>query len=217
MSTHTERPKSRALPALIAGALACTALAPFARADEPDPAATAHARQLAVAVCGTCHGVQGNSEQPKFPRLAGQASAYLATQLHNFRAQTRGDPDAISYMWGMASALDDETIEALAQYYARQNPGRVPVRDAALVSLGRSIYENGLPQKGVPPCAGCHGSDAHGMAGFPRLAGQHGQYVLKQLASFQSNMRNVAAMHGVALNLRTPEMEAVAAYLQGLP
>ncbi|MBS0378185.1 MAG: c-type cytochrome [Proteobacteria bacterium] len=211
------RAELRHLLALIAGTFTCVALAGSAYADEPDAAAAAHARQLAVAVCGTCHGVQGNSQQPKFPRLAGQGASYLGAQLRNFRAQTRGDPDAISYMWGMASALNDETIDALAQYYTHQSAGRVPVRDAALVASGRSIYEKGLPDKGVPPCAGCHGSDAHGVADFPRLAGQHSQYILKQLASFQSNMRNVAAMHGVAVNLRTPEMEAVAAYLQGLP
>jgi cytochrome c553 len=66
----------------------------------------------------------------------------------------------------------------------------------------------------VPPCSSCHDPDAHGLQEFPRLAGQHGQYVLKQLASFQSNMRNVAVMHGVAQNLRVPEMQAVAAYLE---
>jgi cytochrome c553 len=69
----------------------------------------------------------------------------------------------------------------------------------------------------VPACSTCHGPDAHGQQEFPRLAGQHEQYVLKQLASFQSNMRKVAVMHGVAQNLRVPEMESVAAFLQSQP
>src|SRR5581483_394622 len=90
-------------------------------ADEPDPQMRQYAQRLAVGVCGTCHGPHGNSEQPKFPRLAGQNANYLIAQLKNFRGQTRGDPDAISYMWGMAQPLSDDTIAALAQYYSTQH------------------------------------------------------------------------------------------------
>jgi cytochrome c553 len=186
------------------------------RADEPDPATQAYARRLAVGVCGTCHGTQGNSVQPKFPRLAGQNPNYLVAQLKNFRAQTRGDPDAISYMWGMAGPLTDETIDALAKYYSSQKVVSERVADSAEISRGRDIYENGVAAEGVPACAACHGPDAHGIADYPRLAGQHSQYILKQLSSFQSNMRNVAVMHGVAQSLRVPEMRAVAAYVESL-
>src|ERR1700752_367973 len=91
-----------------------------ALASDIDPATQAHARRLAVGVCGTCHGAKGVSELPKFPRLAAQNAHYLADQLKAFRSQTRGDPDAIGYMWGMANPLDDETIAALADYYAHQ-------------------------------------------------------------------------------------------------
>jgi cytochrome c553 len=85
------------------------------------------------------------------------------------------------------------------------------------VARGREIYEHGIASEGVPACSSCHGPDAHGLKEFPRLAGQHAQYILKQLASFQSNMRNVAIMHGVAQNLLLPEMQAVAAYLEAQP
>lgn len=186
-------------------------------ADEPDPMTQAYAHRLAVGVCGTCHGVRGNSTQPKFPRLAGQNANYLVSQLKNFRGQTRGDPDAISYMWGMAGPLDDDTISALAKYYSAQKVQSEKVASSAEISRGRDIYEHGIQTEGVPACATCHGPDAHGLADFPRLAGQHSQYVLKQLASFQSNMRNVAVMHGVAQSLRVNEMEAVAAYVESLP
>ncbi len=188
-----------------------------ARADEPDAATQAHAEKVAITVCGTCHGPQGNSTYPKYPRLAGQSANYLAAQLKAFRAQGRGDPDAIGYMWGMAAELDDSTIEALASYYARQRPEASARGDATLIARGREVYQHGVESQGVPPCGGCHGADAHGQQDFPRLAGQHGQYLLKQIASFQSNMRNVAIMHGVAQNLRTAEMQAVAAYLEVQP
>ena len=186
-------------------------------AEEPDPATTAYAQRLATAVCGTCHGPRGNSEQPKFPRLAAQNANYLVAQLKNFRGQTRGDPDAIGYMWGMASELTDETIDALGKYYSAQHVLSQRGRQSPEISKGKEIYEHGVESEGVPACAGCHGPDAHGMGDFPRLAGQHAQYVLKQLSSFQSNMRNVAVMHGVAQNLRLPEMSAVAAYLEAQP
>ena len=202
-------------PMALAGILVLFAIQ--ARADEPDPAVQAYAQRLAVAVCGTCHGQQGNSVQPKFPRLAGQNQNYLVAQLKNFRGQTRGDPDAIGYMWGMAGQLSDETIDALAKYYSTQKPASGNARDPLEVARGREIYQHGVEAEGVPACAACHGADAHGVADFPRLAGQSSQYVLKQLGSFQSNMRNVAVMHGVAQNLRLHEMQAVAAYLEALP
>ena len=201
---------------LLAGAAALAGTGSGGRADEPDAADTAHARTVAATVCGTCHGVDGNSTQPKFPRLAGQKAPYLVNQLKGFRAQTRGDPDAISYMWGMASQLDDETIDALAGYYASQT-AETSGGNSALISHGREVYEHGSAAEGVPACSSCHGADAHGTQDYPRLAGQHAQYILKQLASFQSNMRKVAIMHGVAQNLKLPEMQAVAAYLEAQP
>jgi cytochrome c553 len=188
-----------------------------AYADELDPATKLFAQRLAIGVCGTCHGPDGNSTQPKFPRLAGQNANYLLAQLKAFRAQTRGDADAISYMWGMAGQLSDETLDALAQYYAGRSPGKGSPADTAAIARGQEIFAKGIPAEGVPPCSSCHGPDAHGIADFPRLAGQHRQYILKQLASFQSNMRNVAIMHGVALNLRETEMRSVATYLEAQP
>lgn len=204
-------------PLWLAGTAALLAAGGAARADEPDAATRAYAHKIAISVCGTCHGPNGNSVQPKFPRLAGQNANYLAAQLKAFRSQTRGDPDALGYMWGMAAQLDDATIQALAEYYAAQKTEPSASGSSAEIGRGRQIYEHGIPAQGVPACSSCHGPDAHGLADFPRLAGQHAQYVLKQLASFQSNMRNVAIMHGVAQNLRLEEMAAVAAYLEVQP
>jgi cytochrome c553 len=201
----------------LAGVIALASMSSEVFADEIDAATKLHAQTVAITVCGTCHGPTGNSTQPKFPRLAGQKASYLAAQLKAFRAQTRGDPDAIGFMWGMASELDDPTIEALAAYYAAQQAEPSASGRSPLVKPGGEIYEQGIAAEGVPACSTCHGQDAHGLQEFPRLAGQHAQYVLKQLSSFQSNMRNVAVMHGVAQNLRVPEMQAIAAYLEAQP
>jgi len=189
-----------------------------ARAQEVDDsgARAAAAERIAVGTCAACHGPRGHSYSPKFPVLAGQHATYLVTQLQGFRAQTRGDPDALGYMWGMAAPLDDSMITGLADYYAAQVPRHGPAGNPALLARGKSIYENGDAAQGVPPCAACHGADAAGTDTYPRLAGQHVQYLVKQLRSFQNNMRNVAVMHGVARGLQVADVEAVATYLQSL-
>ena len=207
--------RTSAVPVLLAATVLAGATSAV-HADAPDATVTLHARTVAITTCGTCHGPLGNNTNPKYPVLAGQNANYLAAQLKAFRSQARGDPDAISYMWGMAARLEDDTIAALAAYYTAQKTEAAPGGKAS-IATGRDIYQNGIAAEGVPACSSCHGPDAHGTKEFPRLAGQHSQYILKQLGSFQNNMRDVAIMHGVALNLRGPQMEAVAAFLEAQP
>jgi cytochrome c553 len=187
-----------------------------ANAQDTDAANRAAAERVAIGTCATCHGPQGHSYSPKFPVLSGQHAKYLVAQLQAFKAQTRGDPDALGYMWGMAAPLGDEQMAALADYYSRQIPVAGPTGAAALITRGKDIYQNGDSAAGVPPCAACHGPAAAGTDDYPRLAGQHVQYLIKQLRSFQDNMRNVAVMHGVAKGLQLGDIEAVATYLQSL-
>ena len=172
---------------------------------------------LVNGVCATCHGPRGISVLPKYPRLAGQNANYLMVQLMAFRSRTRGDADAVGFMWGMAAQLDDPTIEALATYYSQQKPIAGRSGDTSLMARGNEIFNNGLESEGVPACSACHGTQGQGMADFPRLAGQHEQYLLKQLGAFQNNMRDVAVMHGVAAGLKSKDMQAVAAFLQAQP
>lgn len=187
-----------------------------ANAENIDVVNRTAAERVAIGTCATCHGPQGHSYSPKFPVLSGQHAKYLVAQLQAFKAQTRGDPDALGYMWGMAAPLGDELMAGLADYYSRQIPVAGPTGAAALIMRGKDIYQNGDSAAGVPPCGACHGAAAAGTDDYPRLAGQHVQYLMKQLRSFQNNMRNVAVMHGVAQGLHLGDMEAVATYLQSL-
>lgn len=189
-----------------------TAGFPAANAQQPDAA------RMARQVCASCHGPAGQSISSAFPRLSGQQPQYVEAQLKAFRDRKRGDPMAQAYMWGMASQLDDATIRSLATYYARQKPMRGPAADAALAQNGKGIFENGIPGDGVPACAGCHGKNGEGENGYPRLAGQHAEYLVKQLSLFKSELRAGAQaplMHEVTAGLSFDQMTQVAAYLSG--
>jgi len=169
-----------------------------------------------VETCGTCHGVNGRSVSPTFPNLAGQTATYIEAQLKAFKDQSRADPDAQAYMWGMASQLSDTTITALAGYFAAQPaaPGRGG--SSTLISQGKRLFEEGVPARQIPPCASCHGAHAEGLAFFPRLAGQHAPYLLKQLLVIQSVLRTAPVMHGVIKDLTKDQMLAVVAYLESI-
>jgi cytochrome c553 len=169
-----------------------------------------------IDTCGTCHGVNGRSVSPTFPNLAAQTAPYLELQLHAFKDQSRADPDAQAYMWGMASQLSDGMISALANYFAGQPAPVGTAGNTVLVAQGKKLYEEGVPARQIPPCATCHGPRAQGMATFPRLAGQHAPYLLKQLLVIQSVLRTAPVMHGVVKDLTKDQMQAVVAYLESL-
>jgi len=188
-------------------------------APEVSPADAAWAENMAVTKCQWCHGPQGHSISPIYPALAGQKAWYIVEQLQLFKAQTRADPYARGYMWGMAAQLTDTQMNALAAYFSKQTPfggQKVPFQNAADVSHGKSVYTEGVAANGVAPCSACHQDDASGNDQFPRLAGQHASYLQKQLRAFHSGSREQVVMNGIVATLQEPEMEAVAAYLESL-
>jgi cytochrome c553 len=169
-------------------------------------------------VCSNCHGVDGVSVSPNFPRLAGQPPEYIVAQLENFRSHQRSDPAGYEYMWGITRKLTDDTIAGLAQYFSAQVPRRNAPVDPALLPLGKKIFEEGVPEKETPPCFACHGSKGEGLANFPRLAYQHGDYLIKQLHVFQETEgRPGTPMSQVTHLMSSAEIRAVAAYLQAFP
>ena len=181
----------------------------------PDDSTRQAAANLATNVCSTCHGPEGRGDNPLMPRLAGQQRAYIEVQLKAFRSQSRNDPEAHDYMWGIAATLNDNIVAGLAEYYAAQIPAvGVPAKDARMAATGEALFEKGVPGRGIPPCAACHGKDAEGMSVFPRLAGQHGQYLARQMQLIQKKLRDSHVMHGVLKELNDDEIVAVATYLQ---
>src|SRR6516165_2168409 len=169
-----------------------------------------------VHVCSSCHGPDGRSISPTFPRLAGQQKDYLVAQLQAFRDKTRADPHAQTYMWGMAAQLSDQNIDAIASYYASQ----VPVAGKPGASLetagGEKIFTEGIPSESVPGCISCHGEKAEGNGPIPRLAGQHQAYLARQLEAFASMARTNEIMHENSKDLTAEQISEVTAYLATL-
>lgn len=180
------------------------------------PQARRAARHVAATVCANCHGPAGISTSPTFPNLAAQQAPYIEQQLKAFRGETRADPDAQAYMWGMASRLSNTMIAALAQHFSHQVPSRGYPGNPRRIAAGKRIFEHGVPAKGIPACATCHGPHAQGHGPFPRLAGQHAAYLLKQLLVIHNALRNAPVMHGIIEQLSEPQMHDVAEYLASL-
>ena len=202
--------------AVAMGVVACADVSRSRDLGDPEVAGATLAQQ----VCSNCHGVTGMAVSPNVPNLAAQQPDYLAAQLKGFRERSRRDPAGYEYMWGISRKLTDRQIEELAAYYAAQSARSQPVEGTpAAAGAGQTIFENGLADKGVPPCGTCHGSDAFGKGAFPRLAGQHADYLVKQLTVFQRTDERPEGgpMKTVAHALSHTEFTQVAAYLQSMP
>lgn len=178
-----------------------------------------------VETCVACHGANGNSAVPMFPRLAGQRADYLYWRLVTFK----GDAPDSSPMPAMVQPLTDADMRNLAAYFAAQ----VPVADAAAVvqgggNKGRDLYHDGDPSRGIPACQGCHGADAAGptlstgqYATYPALRGQHSPYLVTRLTQFRDSTgqrtTNAFIMHSVARTLDDESIQALADWIGALP
>lgn len=170
------------------------------------------------ATCAACHGVDGNSMTPDWPSLAGQHSTYIVRQLKAFKS---GDRVAVA-MKPFADMLTEQDMADVAAYFAAQKP--VPKgADPALVNLGQQIYRGGVPQRGIAACIACHGpsGDGNPLAAYPRLSGQHAQYVARTLGEYAAGTRRSDVdlnqmMRNEARSLQDDEIKALASYVQGL-
>ena len=188
---------------------ACGGARPESSSGDPTVAGTVH-------VCSSCHGPDGRSISPTFPRLAAQQKDYLVAQLQAFRDKTRADPHAQTYMWGMAAQLSDQNIDAIATYYASQAPVAGKPSASPETAGGEKIFTQGIPSESVPGCMSCHGEKAEGNGPIPRLAGQHQAYLARQLEAFASMARANEIMHENSKDLTAEQISEVTAYLATL-
>lgn len=177
----------------------------------------AAAGQAKTAVCGACHGPDGNSMAPNFPKLAGQGQRYLLKQLHEIKDGKR----VVLEMTGLLNNLNEQDLADIAAYFASQK-GSVGAADPNLVARGESLFRGGKLDQGMPACTGCHSPNGAGnaAAGFPHLGGQHADYVKKQLTAFREGDRtndgDTMVMRTIASKLSNKDIDALAAYIQGL-
>lgn len=171
-----------------------------------------------AALCGACHGIEGNPADKQYPKLAGQNEAYIARQLTLFKTQKRQN----AIMMGFASTLSTQDMHDVGAYFATKAslPG---VADDALLERGQALYRGGDAKLGVPACMACHGPDGRGMAGagFPQLAGQWTDYVATKLKDWKSGTTwgddaKAKVMPAVAQALSEADINAVASYVDGL-
>lgn len=176
----------------------------------------AKAQQIASTVCVACHGADGNSPAPANPKLASQHPDYLNKQLADFKSGERKS----AIMAGMAAMLSPEDMKNVAAYFGGQKQAPSAAKDKALVAQGEKIYRGGVAAMGVPACSGCHGPAGSGIpAMFPRLAGQHGEYIVTELTRFRNGERANdpgKMMQAVAMKMSDQDMKAVAEYITGL-
>ncbi|MCW5635458.1 MAG: cytochrome c4 [Rubrivivax sp.] len=174
----------------------------------------ARAQEIVSGKCFLCHGADGESSSPLFPRLAGQHASYIARQLADYKSGRRKS----STMQPMVDDLTAADFAALGAYFAAKPAHVHAVEDSELAAMGRFVFNRGNPYSGVAACASCHGTAGHGTETLPRLAGQHAQYIENQLKQFNRRERtnDNAVMHTIAAKLTELETKAVAAYVSGL-
>jgi cytochrome c553 len=179
------------------------------------PVQAEDAKTIAATICSGCHGEDGNSTIPMFPRIAGQDETYIIKQLKEFRGGQRKS----DVMAPVVASLKSEDLAPLAAHFNGQKPKGQDARDAKLAEQGKGVYLDGNENSGLPACIGCHQPEAVGHGVYPRLAGQHPEYLLQQLKSFAANERTNDAsrlMRVVAKRMTEDEMKAVTEYISGL-
>lgn len=172
--------------------------------------------------CGACHGADGNSAVPNFPKLAGLGEKYLLKQMKDIRDGRR----PVAAMAGQVDNMTDQDLADIAAFYdAKERTSEMADED--LVALGRKVYMSGIMERKVAACSGCHSPSGkgNGPAGFPGLAGQHADYIAAQLKMFRTgyespegrtNDGDSKIMRTTAFELSDLEIKAVASYASGL-
>jgi len=218
---------AQAPPASPAGAAAAQAgdtTKPAPTAEMPFAHGKADAGATKSAVCSACHGPNGNSVNPEWPRLAGQSAVYIAEQLRLFRSGVRNNP----VMKPLTGALTDQDIDDLGVYYEAQTPTGLEA-DPSYWKAGEALYLRGDAASAVPACVACHGPVGRGnlAAGYPALRAQQSVYVVKQLNDYASGARysapnpaaasrNGVMMFTIAKRLTAEQIRDVASYVQGM-
>lgn len=190
-----------------------------AAAKDPFVGGDAAAGATKAATCTACHGPNGNSANPEWPKLAGQSPRYIVQQLGNFKSGARKN----GLMSPMAANLSEQDMKDLAAHFGAQkrSPG-VASKDA--IPLAEKLYRAGDAARGIPACLACHGPTGAGnkAAAYPLIGGQHAAYTTSALNQLRAAAKeplpdgNLKTMATIAAKLTDAEVAALASYVNGL-
>jgi cytochrome c553 len=205
--------------ALSAGLLAVV----FPAATRADDSATRQIVEAKVHYCKDCHGQQGQGFRGAYPipRLAGQNLAYLQAKADVILEHKRENVTADTFMAPVLASVDSKARTEVYDHFSKLNPPPAFPGPKELATAGKKIFEEGVAQDDVPPCAGCHGPEAKGNGEIPRLAGQIYPYAVKVLTNWSIINKERAREDGrviksAAHRLSPSQIEAVAAYVSNL-
>lgn len=177
----------------------------------------AKAGKALISTCVACHGEDGNSASPAWPKLAEQGVIYLVKQLKEFKKGESG-PRYNESMYPMVQSLSEQDMINIATYFSQQKISQGETQKNYL-ARGQQLYRGGDIGKGISACAACHGPSGRGnlLAKFPSVRSQHAAYTVEQLKKFRSGQRsNGAMMTAIAKRMSDEDMQAVASYMEGL-
>ena len=194
---------------------------PLAGSAEEAGAVSPRELQAKINYCKTCHGINGQGFRGAYPmpRLAGQQTEYLENQLQAFIERRRTNP----VMFNVAHVLSPAMLKGLGEHFKDLSPKPLGGAPKELVSAGKKIFEEGVPEANVAPCASCHGPDAKGNGAIPRLAGQLHDYTSNKLTNWgkergqdRAKPDTSAIMEPIAHGLTAQQISAIAAYVSFL-
>lgn len=178
-------------------------------------AGNAEAGKSKAAVCTACHGPDGNSTVPDFPKIAGQIPGYVASQLAAYKSGERAN----AIMAGLVLSMTEQDMLDIDAYYAQFEGSKASIDESELVAAnrGQEIYRRGLSQFSVPACMACHGPAGNGIPSrYPKVSGQYKEYLVTALSEFKSGVRANEEMNTIAFRLSAQQIEDLALYMQAL-
>lgn len=189
--------------------------------------------QTLAGTCAACHGLDGNSPIPMYPRIAGQSEGYIADQIARFKSGERSDGMA-ALMKPFADMLSAQDARDVGAWYASQKAGAGVADDSVVASgpyeglrfyeIGEQLYRSGDAARGIPSCMACHGPDGSGNPGpaYPHVGGQFASYTQQRLDTFrngtgaETDNSLFQIMADIAGRLTEEEIGALASYMEGL-
>ena len=192
------------------------------------------AGEVKAVTCVACHGIDGNNDNPMYPRLAGMPERYIAEQLALFKNGQHNISATTALMTPFVKLLSPQDMRDLGAHFALQKGGAGIADDSEITTginkglkfyeIGERLFRYGDDARNIPACMACHGPSGAGNPGpaYPRIAGQHSDYLIRRLEKYRDGVTQEGTPHKfnmmatITKSLSDEEIRSLASYLQGL-